>query len=157
MIGIGRLGRDAELRYGNDGTAVTNLSVAWNYGKKDQDGKRPTQWAEFSLWGERAEKLSPHLVRGTTIFAIVSDVRIESFDRRDGGQGSKLVGRVDQIEFAGSASDKPSGQQQPTAPAGRQEQGGYRASAPRTAPAPATRPAPAPSSGFEDMDDDIPF
>src|SRR5438270_380965 len=39
-IGLATLGRDAELRRTPNGEAVTNLSLAFNYGRKDQSGQK---------------------------------------------------------------------------------------------------------------------
>jgi single-strand DNA-binding protein len=148
LTGICRLGRDAEIRYTNDGTPVLNFSAAWNYGRKGDDGKRPSQWVELSLWGDRAEKLADFLKKGTAICVVASDVHVETFEKRDGGTGAKLVGRVDSIEFAGSREE-------------REER--YAAPAPAPAPAPkAPPPRSAPrgnpsGTGFDSMDDDIPF
>lgn len=156
LIGICRLGRDAEIRYTHDGTPVANIAGAFNYGRKDEQGKRPTQWVELSLWGERAEGLSQYLTKGRQLYVIAGDVHVETYSRNDGGQGVKLVGKVESVEFVGSAEGQQVGQQAP--------QGGQRAQAPAPAPAPRQQrqaaPAPAParqSSGFDDMDDDIPF
>lgn len=104
LIGVGRLGRDVELRYTSDGKALASMSVAWNYGKPGQDGKRPSQWLEAVLFGERAEKLAPYLTKGTSVFLDMRDTHIETFDKKDGTTGVKLVGMVDSIEFAG---DRP--------------------------------------------------
>ena len=49
MIGMMRLGRDAELRYTPNNEPVTNLSLAYAHGKAGQDGKRPTQWIDATL------------------------------------------------------------------------------------------------------------
>lgn len=160
-IGLMRIGRDPEMRHLNDGTPVMNLALAVNYGKRGQDGNRPTQWIEAAMFGDRAEKLAQYMVKGSAHCFTLSDVRIDVYDKRDGsGQGYKLAARVDDVEL-GPRNDSAAQprQQQPSAPARQQEQGGYRSSAQRTAPAaaPTPRPAPAPSSGFEDMDDDIPF
>ena len=57
MIGLARLGRDAELRTTQSGEKVASLSLAFNWGMKGQDGNRPTQWVDGSLWGKRAEVL----------------------------------------------------------------------------------------------------
>ena len=54
LTGLCRLGRDAELRYMPDGTAVLGLAIAYNYGKKDEQGKRATQWVDASLFGDRS-------------------------------------------------------------------------------------------------------
>ena len=144
LAGLIRLGRDAEIRYTNDGQAVASLSAAWNYGRKAEDGKRPTQWAELSIWGDRAEKLSEWLTKGRELFVVCDDVRIETFEKRDGTSGAKLVGRVESVELTSGKAD--GGERQASAPA----------PAPR---APAPRPAPAPKSShaFDDMDDQIPF
>jgi single-strand DNA-binding protein len=43
---IGHLGRDLDVRYTADGTAVANLAVATNETWKDKDGERQerTEW-----------------------------------------------------------------------------------------------------------------
>jgi single-strand DNA-binding protein len=146
LIGLVRLGRDAETRYTSTGDAVCGFSAAFNYGRKGDDGKQPSQWVEFSLWGQRAERLSEYLLKGTQLFVVASDVHVETYEKRDGGSGVKLVARVDDLQFAGSKADG-GGEQRQAAPA----------PAPR-APAPAPRQAaPKTGTGFDDMDSDIPF
>lgn len=145
LIGLIRLGGDAEMRYTSEGTPVATLSGAWNFGRK-VDGKRPTQWAKFALWGERAESLQQYLLKGQQLFVVVGDVHVETYDKRDGGQGFNLVGRIEDLQFAGGQQQAQGGAQAP-APAPR-------AAAPARAPAPAARPA----GGFDDdLDDGIPF
>lgn len=150
LIGVARLGRDAEVRFMQDGTPVCNLSLAWNYGKKDGQGNRPSQWTDAALYGDRAEKLSQYLLKGTQIMVHLSDPRIEEYDKTGGGKGFKLVSRVDHIEFVGGQQQGQQGQQRQQAPqqAARQQ-------------APQQRPAPQSSSGggggFGGMDDSIPF
>ncbi len=145
MIGLARIGRDAELRYTQDGTAVAGVSLAFNYGKKDPNtGNKPTQWVDASVWGQRAESLAPYLLKGTMLSVTLDDLHIETFPRQDGTQGHKLVGRISAIEFASrpeSATNAPhQGQQRP---------------APQRQERPATPRAPA--ANLADMDDDIPF
>lgn len=136
IIGLARLGRDAELRTTQSGEKVASLSLAFNYGRKDPNtGERPTQWVEGSLWGKRAEALIDYLRKGQQVVVTIDDPHIEEYTKRDGGQGVKLAGSVTQIELAG----------------GRPQQG----AAPAPAPAPAYRPAPAPAAGVDE--DDIPF
>lgn len=142
--GLARLGRDAELRFTPDGTPVANLSLAFSYGRKGDDGKRPTQWVDASLWGKLAEALTEYLTKGSAVYVLLEDVHIESFKKADGSPGQKLAARVLSIDLAGG--------------------GGDRAAAP--APAPAQRPVPPPrptapasrpATSFDDMPDDIPF
>lgn len=140
-FGLARLGRNAELRTVGQGDSVCNLSLAFSFGRRDANGKRPTQWVDASLWGKRAEALAEHLVKGQRVFVTLEDVHMETFQSRERGEGTKLVGRVVSIEFAG---DPPQQNAQAPAPAPR--------------PAPSRAPAPAPvRTGYDDMDDDIPF
>jgi len=151
LIGVARLGRDAEVRYLQDGTAVSNLSLAWNYGKKDGEGNRPTQWVDAALFGDRAEKLSQYLLKGTQIMVHLSDPRIEEYDKTGGGKGFKLVSRVDHIEFVGGQQQGQQGQQRQQAPQQPRQQ----------TPQREQRQAPQQNygggGGFADMGEDIPF
>lgn len=117
LIGVGRLGRDVEVRYTSDGKAIANLSVAWNYGKPGKDGKRASQWLDAALFGERAEKLAPYLKKGTSVFLDIRDMHVETFTKQDGTTSVKLAGFVDAIEFAG---DRPA-QETPRKPANKFE------------------------------------
>lgn len=140
------LGRDAELRYTQNNTAVLNCALAYNYGQKDQaTGKKPTQWLEGALWGKQAEALAPYMLKGTKIVGTVNDLHVEMFDRNDGTSSAKLVGSLVAVILAGGAQ----GQQQQQAPAQRQQQAPARQ-------APARQAAPAPAGGGFD-DDQIPF
>lgn len=134
--GLARIGKDAEVRYTPGGAAVANVSLAFTYGKKGDDGKRPTQWVDASLWGQRAESLAPYIKKGGQIVAYLEDVSIQTFTKGDGTQATKMVARLVDLEFVS---------------------GGEQAS---SQPKPQPRPQAAPQSqgsGFDDMDDDIPF
>jgi single-strand DNA-binding protein len=144
MKGPMMLGRDAEVRTTSAGDQVTTLSLAYNYGKKGHDGKKPTQWVDCALWGERGPKMQEWLLKGTTWDIALEDVRIEEFKKRDGSPGFKMSARVNNIDFITGCNYG-------------------NVQAPRQAtPAPAVRApmraAPPPSSsGFDDMDQGIPF
>lgn len=137
ITGLATLGRDCELRHTPSGDAVTNLSLAFNYGQKDQQtGNKPTCWLEGSLWGKRAESLAPYLVKGQKLVIVAEDPHIETYEGKN-GPGSKLVARIVSIDFAGSppqqgdggqqqGRQQPQQNQQRQAPQGNQQQrGGY--------------------------------
>jgi single-strand DNA-binding protein len=130
--GLARIGKDAEIRYTPGGTPVLNLSLAFTFGKKGDDGKRPTQWVDASLWGQRAEGMASYLTKGKQIVAYLEDVTIQTFTKGDGTQATKMVGRLADLEFV---ADSQASQPQEPAP----------------------KPQAKPSAGFDDMEDDIPF
>lgn len=140
LTGLFTLGRDAETRVTQGGTTVLQLAVAYNYGRKGEDGKKPSQWVRASMFGKQAEALIPYLTKGKQVSLVIRDLHIATFQKQDGSTGTSLEGVADFDDFA----------------RGPKQEG--------AAPAPAPRPAPAPApaqrsagSGFDDMDDDIPF
>ncbi len=154
MIGLARLGRDAELRDTKAGT-VAGLSLAFTYGRKDDEGQRPTQWVDASLWGDRADALAPYLVKGQLLYVCLDDAHIETYEGKN-GPGAKIVARVATVEFAGPPpEDKGSREGQRSQSSSRRPEPERQSSrqAPRQAPARSQKP----STGFDDMDDDIPF
>lgn len=157
MIGLGRVGRDVELRHTPQGDQVANVSLAFAYGKRDPNtGNRPAQWVDATLWGQRAESLAPHLLKGTLLHVTIDDPHIETFQRQDGTQGSKLVGRISNLEFASrppeSAAQSTQAQQHRPQTPQRPPQNDYQATRNGQQSA-----ASAPAGGFQDMDDDIPW
>lgn len=166
LTGLARIGRDAEVRYLPKGDAVVNLSLAFTYGRKGEDGKRPTQWVEAAWFGERAEKLAQYLLKGSQVVAYLDDAHIETYEGKN-GTGTKLAARVVDVELVsnGQRGDGDQGthqggyaqqpQRQQAAP--RPQQGGYQQRPPQQRQPEPTRQAPPPRQGFDDMDDDIPF
>ena len=132
--GLARIGKDAEVRFTPGGTAVANVTLAFTYGKKGDDGKRPTQWIDASIWGQRAEPMAPYLLKGKQIVAYLEDVHLQTYTKGDGTQNTKMVARLADLEFVSDNSDhKPTQKPQ---------------SAPQSKPQ---------GSGFEDFPDDIEF
>jgi single-strand DNA-binding protein len=116
ISGICRLGRDAELRYIPSGTAVCNLALAFNYGQKQQDGGRLSQWVECSLWGKQAEALAQYLKKGNQVSVTAEGPHIEFFTKQDGTQQSKLVANIINLELIPGQNQQQgqqSGGQQP--------------------------------------------
>ena len=113
LIGIARLGKDAEIRSTRNGTTVANITMAYNYGMKDRDKLKPSQWVQASLFGERADSLAPYLGKGTQVFCILKDVHIEVYEGRDGKTYNNLRGTIDTIEFVGKAEKVASAKSQP--------------------------------------------
>ncbi len=149
MSGIVRLGKDAEVRFLNDGTAVANLAVVFNYGAKQDDGNRPSQWVDAAFFGKRAESLSPYLLKGSQIGITLEAPHIEVFQKQDGTQSTKLAARVVDIELiSGQGGNQSQATQSPTQQPTQQQRPQQRPAASNSTPA---------RSSLDDFDDFIPF
>ncbi len=70
IIVVGNLGRDPEMRYMPDGTAVTSFSVATNRRWTDKATGQPvdeTTWFRVSVWGRQAETANEYLSKGRKV------------------------------------------------------------------------------------------
>lgn len=143
MVGVARIGNEPVARYTPDGKAVMDISLAFDYGRKGADGRRPTQWVNATMWGERVEKLQPYLSKGGQVFVTLSEPHIETYEKKDGsGQGFSLRARINDLEFVGGRRDDSASTESEPAAASRQ--------------ASSAKPG-AKAPGFDELDDDIPF
>jgi single-strand DNA-binding protein len=67
---IGHLGRDPDVRYSPEGSAVAHLAVATNQTWKDKDGERQerTEWHRVVLFGKLAETAAQFLKKGALVY-----------------------------------------------------------------------------------------
>ena len=100
----GRLTQDAELRATTGGTSVMSLSVAVNERvKKDGEWEDRPSYFDAALFGTRAEKLAPRLVKGMKV-VISGKLRQERW-QKDGQHRSKVSILIDEIEFMSRDSE----------------------------------------------------
>jgi single-strand DNA-binding protein len=88
VILIGNLGKNAELRYTPNGTAVTTVSLATtDRFRKDKDGKAQTEWHKVVIWGKQAEALVKRefLTKGKQIY-VEGRLQTRSWDEKDTGK-----------------------------------------------------------------------
>ncbi len=127
VVLIGRLTRDAELKYTNTGLAVSKLSIAVNRRKKSGD-----QWVEeanyfdITVWGKTAENLNQYLLKGKEI-AVEGELRQDRWEQ-DGQTKSKVEIVANNIQLlgggGGSGSGRPSGlNQQASQDSGKRQTG----------------------------------
>lgn len=124
----------------SSGQSILRLALAYNYGKKGDDGKRPTQWLDLALFDKQADTMGQYIEKGNKICVSVKDLHIETYNDKDGNQRSKLTGYCADLQLISSP-------QQASAPA----------PAPRPAPAPKPPPAPAPAQSYDYNSEDVPF
>lgn len=82
---IGNVGRDAELRYTANGTALSNFSVAVNSNRRNQGGDREeeTEWFSVTLWADQAERISQYITKGKQIY-VEGRLRTRNWDDDQG-------------------------------------------------------------------------
>lgn len=108
VILVGRLTRDAELKYLPSGMAVAELSVAINRNKKEGD-----QWVseanffDVSLFGKSAENLKQYLLKGKQI-AVQGSLKQDRWEK-DGQKFSKVRIMANDIQLLGGRSENGSG------------------------------------------------
>ena len=85
VILLGHLGRDPEMRYMPDGTAVANMTIATSESYKDRDGNRQerTEWHRIALWGRTAEIAGEYLRKGSQAY-IEGRLRTRKWTDKDG-------------------------------------------------------------------------
>ncbi|PXW96986.1 single-strand binding protein [Sphaerotilus hippei] len=171
VILIGNLGRDPEVRYTPSGAAVCNVSVATTRNWKSKDsGERQeeTEWHRVVLYDRLAEIAGEYLRKGRPVY-IEGRLKTRKWQDKDGkdvytteivGDQMQLLGGREGGGGGGGAGDdmgggEPAGYTS-RAPAPRAAAPAPRAPMARPAPS-APAPAPRSSTGFDDMDDDIPF
>lgn len=108
VILVGRLTRDAELKYTNSGSAVASLSLAVNRRRKNGD-----QWVDeanffdVTLWGRSAEGLSSYLTKGTRI-GVDGELRQNRW-QQDGQNRSKVEIVASNIQLLGNSGGNSGG------------------------------------------------
>jgi len=109
MVICGRLGRDAELRRTQKGTAVAEFSIADDVGYGD---KRTTMWVKCAMFGERAEKVHPHLTKGKLV-EVHGQPSVEAWtDKKDGTAKATIKLSVHELKLHGGGER----QTEPTRP-----------------------------------------
>jgi len=94
---VGNLGRDPEIRYTANGTAVCKFSLAttrrWN------DGER-TEWHRIVTWGKLAETCHEYLAKGRLVF-VTGEIRYDSYEDSDGNRRHTTEIHADTVKFLG--------------------------------------------------------
>ena len=165
VISVGNLGKDPEMRSFPSGDQVANVTIATTDRWKDKQSgemKEATEWHRVVFNGRLAEIVGQYLRKGSQVY-VEGSLRTRKWTDQSGVEKYTTEIRADQMQMLGSRQGAGEGgggggydagygaQRQAAAPASRPP-----APAPRQAPAPAPSQSAA-SSGFDDMDDDIPF
>ena len=133
VVLVGRLTRDAELKYTNTGTAVCKMSIAVNRRRKSNDEWiNEASFFNIVLWGKIGEAISQYLVKGKQV-GVVGELRQNKWEQ-DGQPRSRVEVVASNIQLLGGRSDasKPEADADESA-------------------------IPSPAKSKDDFEDDIPF
>ena len=175
VIIVGNLGRDPESRTFPSGDQVCNVTIATTDKWKDKQSgemREATEWHRVTFNGRLAEIAAQYLRKGSQVY-VEGSLRTRKWTDQAGVEKYSTDIRADSMQMLGSRQGMGGPQGGGDDGYDQGGQGGYD-NAPRRAPAPAPAYAPRPpaaaprqpqapaqvpraSSGFDDMDDDIPF
>ncbi len=172
VIIVGNLGRDPEVRSFPSGDRVANVTIATTDKWKDKQSnemREATEWHRVVFNGRLAEIVEQYLRKGSQVY-VEGSLRTRKWTDKDGQEKFTTEIRADEMKMLGSRQGMggPSGDDDGGGYGGGASGGGGGGGGGYSRPAPASRPAaqaprqapPAASkspSGFDDMDDDIPF
>ena len=160
VILIGNLGRDPEVRYTPNGSAICNVSVATTRNWKDKtsgDKVEETEWHRVVFYDRLAEIAGEYLKKGRPVY-VEGRLKTRKWQDKEGkdvytteviATEMQLLGGREGMGGGDAMDDRGDNRGESRAPAAR-------SAAPAQRPAP-TKPASKTATGFDDMDDDIPF
>lgn len=138
---IGHLGKDVDMRYTPDGSAVANFSVATTESWKDKSGdkKSSTEWHRIVFFAKLAEIAGEYLKKGSSVY-IEGRLQTRKWSDKEGIErySTEIIG--DKLQMLGKR-DNPGEQHAHGQSGNGSDHGGQEKR----------------SSSFDDLDDDIPF
>jgi single-strand DNA-binding protein len=169
VILIGNLGRDPEVRYTPNGAAICNVTIATSRNWKDKNSgekMEETEWHRVVFYDRLAEIAGEYLKKGRPVY-VEGRLKTRKWTDKDGAEKYTTEIIADNMQLLGGREGGGGGDEAGGGGYSRGAQGGggdsgggaprQERSAPAARPA-ASKPAAAKSStGFDDMDDDIPF
>jgi single-strand DNA-binding protein len=96
FMGVGTLVQDPELRYTSGGKAVVSIRLAFQTPFKDADGKYQATFLNAEAWGQTAEYITNHLVKGDKM-TVRGVMRQKSYTTRDGANRTEFFVGLDQV------------------------------------------------------------
>ena len=163
VIIVGNLGRDPEVRYNPNGGAWCTVSVATSRSWKDKtSGEKVegTEWHRVVFNDKLAEIAGEYLKKGRSVY-VEGRLKTRKWTDKDGAEKYSTEIIASDMQMLGSREGMGGGASggEDSGYGGAAGGGGYERPAPASRPAgaAANRPAAKSSTGFDNMDDDIPF
>jgi single-strand DNA-binding protein len=159
VILIGNLGRDPEMRYMPSGDAVANFSIATTEKWKDKNGEmqEQTEWHRIAFFGRQAEICGEYLRKGSSVY-VEGRLQTRKWTDKDGNERYTTEVRGDRMQMLGArGGGAGGGREMPDTESGPPPESAAPAAKRPAATATAGAGGAKKSTGFDDLDDDIPF
>lgn len=104
IVLIGRLTKDPELRYTQNGTAVCNFTLAVNRAYV-RDGEQEADFVPCQVWGKIAESSAKYLAKGRQA-AVDGRLQIRSYEDKEGTRRWVTEVVAERVEFLGSGKSE---------------------------------------------------
>jgi len=103
---IGRLGKDPELRYTQNGTAVANLRIATDESYTDSQGNdvEQTEWHTVTVWERQAETCNEYLSKGSQVY-VEGSLKTRQWEDRDGNDRYSTEIHAQRVQFLDSKGE----------------------------------------------------
>ncbi len=161
IILIGRLGRDPEVRYLENGASVAKIAVATTESYKDKSGEwqEQTEWHDVVMWRFLAERAEKTLKKGALVY-IEGKLKHRKYQK----EGEETARRISEVvadtfrllskrEGFGESSNFPTAADEMAKPSTVVSNQDTTSSSPEAQ----NTPAPAKKEVVEDPSDDLPF
>lgn len=153
VVLVGNLGRDPEMRYSQNGTPITNFTIAVNRRRRGMDGnfQDETDWFRITLFRQQAENAAEWLRKGNKVL-VEGQLQIRTYTGNDGVERTSVEVNADTFMNLTARDDQgDGGYRAPSAGMARQDQGYQGGGQQQQRQAPQQR-----DDDFEDLDD-VPF
>ena len=110
VILVGNLGRDPEIRYTQQGTAVANFSLATTNRFKNRSGEMEerTEWHRVVAWDKLAEICGQYLAKGRQVY-IEGRLQTRDWEDKDGNKRSTTEVVAQTMQMLGRREGQPGG------------------------------------------------
>ena len=114
---IGRLGRDPEIRYTQEGKAYASLYVATDESYSDRNGNKVTrtEWHRVIVWEKSAEACGNHLSKGSLVY-VEGKLQTREWQDQQGQKRYTTEIRAERVQFLERRKDNGRHNQSNTEP-----------------------------------------
>ena len=126
---IGRLGKDPEIRYAANGTAIANMRIATDESYVDRDGNRVprTEWHSVVVFQRQAENCKTYLGKGSLVF-VEGSLQTRKWQDQQGQDRYSTDIKAQRVQFLDRRGGAEAGHEEGNWAGGPRQQGGRQSS-----------------------------